>query len=330
MGWYKVHEGVISDSKWPLISRLSKQPKVVVVAVWMALLDHASQADERGSVARFNPREIDALLDLDDGVTQSVLSALEEEKLIENQRIVSWEKRQGASASGRRSSGAAMTSTERVRAYRARKKQAESMLLLQVAEAPDETRYNVSETHETFRNVSETHETPDKIRQDKIRNIVLPPLSPHGGEERAGSDGRTVTEPVTNVTKPVTADMPDITFEQFAEAYPPDRMDRDAAWIAWKQQRKLGQLPGLCALFSSLEAWKASEQWMTDGGRYVPLASNFLGKGKFKQAPPAGRPQGYSATRGKLCGSALTEKNMATARQVLAELKAEREMMNHG
>lgn len=124
--------------------------------------------------------------------------------------------------------------------------------------------------------------------------------------------------------------MPDITFEQFAEAYPPDRLDRDAAWIAWKQQRKLGQLPGLCALFSSLEAWKASEQWTTDGGRYVPLASNFLGKGKFKQAPPAGRPQGYSATRGKLCGSALTEKNMATARQVLAELKAEREMMNHG
>lgn len=288
MGWYKVHEGVVSDSKWPLISRLSKQPKVVVVAVWMALLDHASQADERGSVARFNPREIDALLDLDDGVTQSVINALEEEKLIENQRIVSWEKRQGASASGRRSSGAAMTSTERVRAYRARKKQAESMPLLQMAEAPDETRCNVSETHETLRNVSETHETPDKIRID---NNILPPKSPHGGDGVCNGD--------VTASHPDGEDEPwvsggydvDMGFQEFFEAYPPEaRRYKGSAGKAWKILSKRRELPAMWRLMESLDAWKRSDEWAKDGGRWIPSAERFLADKIFLETPHVWTP----------------------------------------
>ena len=86
--------------------------------------------------------------------------------------------------------------------------------------------------------------------------------------------------------QPQDDDTPDITFVQFMDAYPDTHRDDDAAWVAWKTQRKKRALPGLCDLFAALEMWGKSEQWNTDNGAFIPLASNFIGKGYWKRTPP--------------------------------------------
>ena len=48
--WYRVYNGTINDTKWPRIARDARQSVGTVVAVWFALLDCASKADNRGSV----------------------------------------------------------------------------------------------------------------------------------------------------------------------------------------------------------------------------------------------------------------------------------------
>lgn len=120
-------------------------------------------------------------------------------------------------------------------------------------------------------------------------------------------------------------DMPDITFEQFADAYPPDKLDTDAAWVAWKLQHKRGKLPGLCDLLTSVEAWKASEQWRSDGGAFIPLASNFLGKAIFRRLPPAPRPARASPQRVSPArpGEFDPDRQAQIFRDVLADLEAE-------
>ena len=45
--WLKWFHGAVADDKWPLIARKSGQPVAVVVAVWAALLECASQAEDR-------------------------------------------------------------------------------------------------------------------------------------------------------------------------------------------------------------------------------------------------------------------------------------------
>ena len=120
--------------------------------------------------------------------------------------------------------------------------------------------------------------TPDKDKEkDKNKNIYL----------TAGADAR-VADTVPNDTgdQPQDDDTPDITFVQFMDAYPDTHRDDDAAWVAWKTQRKKRALPGLCDLFAALEMWGKSEQWNTDNGAFIPLASNFIGKGYWKRTPP--------------------------------------------
>lgn len=94
MHWLRWHHGACSDSKWPLIARKSGENVGAVVALWAALLEHASQSEERGDVSRFDPEETDALYGWPDGTSARVLRAMLEKKLIVDGRIRSWEKRQ--------------------------------------------------------------------------------------------------------------------------------------------------------------------------------------------------------------------------------------------
>ena len=48
MEWFRWYHGACSDAKWPLIARKAHTTVGVVVSVWVALLEYASQDDERG------------------------------------------------------------------------------------------------------------------------------------------------------------------------------------------------------------------------------------------------------------------------------------------
>ena len=116
MEWFRWYHGAISDPKWPLIARKSGQNIGTVVSIWAALLEFASQSENRGSAAGFDCETIDALYGYPDGTTETVCNAMKRHGLLnETHTIVSWSKRQ---VKREREDN----STERVRRYRENKK----------------------------------------------------------------------------------------------------------------------------------------------------------------------------------------------------------------
>lgn len=118
MEWFRVYHGISSDDKWPLIARKSGQPIAYVVAVWVSLLECASQAEDCGSIERFDPESVDAQFQMPDGATQSIIDALSSgtRPRIVDGHITNWSKRQPRRERDDDSSG-------RVREYRKRQKE---------------------------------------------------------------------------------------------------------------------------------------------------------------------------------------------------------------
>lgn len=155
MEWFRWYHGAISDPKWPLIARKSGQNIGTVVSVWAAMLEFASQSEDRGSVEGFDCEQIDALFGYPDGTTESVCNAMKRHVTDETGFIVSWEKRQVK----REREG---SSTERVRAHRAKKKEQE--IQKDTTEKRDETPCNASVTP------GNTQNRTDKNRGEKKKD----------------------------------------------------------------------------------------------------------------------------------------------------------------
>jgi len=106
--WYKVFSGATQDTKLAVVAKRAGYRRGEVLAVWMTLLDHASTAQPRGSVAQIDAEEIAALLDCDAMAVESVLTTLREKQLIlPDGMIKNWRQHQDCS-------------TPRTQAYRAR------------------------------------------------------------------------------------------------------------------------------------------------------------------------------------------------------------------
>ena len=157
MEWFRWYHGAISDPKWPLIARKSNQNIGTVVSIWAALLEYASQAEPRGSIEGFDCEQIDALYGYPDGTTETVCNAMKRHVTNETNFIVSWAKRQ---AKRERDDN----STERVRAYRAKKKAQENEH--DTEEKRDETPRNASETPRNAQNRTEQN------REDKKKTLT--------------------------------------------------------------------------------------------------------------------------------------------------------------
>lgn len=54
MDWFRSWHGAPTDNKWLLIAKRAGVTPMMVSAVFWALLDYASQQEERGSVAGFD------------------------------------------------------------------------------------------------------------------------------------------------------------------------------------------------------------------------------------------------------------------------------------
>ena len=100
--WFRWHEGTTKDPKFGTVATKTKQPVAIVLAVWATLLEHASQqdgdgsdpAESRGGIAGYDCEDIDELLRIESGVTATILDAFAQKGMVQDRRIVRWEKRQ--------------------------------------------------------------------------------------------------------------------------------------------------------------------------------------------------------------------------------------------
>lgn len=119
MDWFRWWHGSVSDPKLRVIAKKSGQRLADVVAVWAAILEHASSVTQcnadvtRGDVSRFDAESIDALLDLDDGAAGAIFLAMADKGMVANGRLANWETRQPKRED---------SSAERVRRHREKKK----------------------------------------------------------------------------------------------------------------------------------------------------------------------------------------------------------------
>ena len=68
-------------------------------------------------------------------------------------------------------------------------------------------------------------------------------------------------------------------------------------------------------IMTALEAWKKSGQWTDDGGRFIPGAAKFLGRGYWQTKPPL--PSKKEIPRG--ASGELGEAELEAIRRVLRE-----------
>lgn len=317
--WFRVHHGMVSDPKWPLIARRSGHNVGTVVAVWAALLDFASQNEERGSIVGFNAEEIDALYGYDDGTTAQILQAMEDRGMVVDDVIVSWEKRQAIKSSGD-SKSTAMSPAERSRRYRERQRASRN----ETTASRDVTACHEDETsrHVTQRDATETTRdatavkrdvTAYKIREDKNREENIdPPLPPLGepvadapGEsESAEADTHASPEPMPlepeklpeddqgQDAKPSMPSRRKADFVDWYQAYP-RKKGRDEAVRAWDAACRAKRLPPLAALLETLSWQKESFDWTKEGGRWIPNPATYLRAGSWQDEPPARKRRYY-------------------------------------
>lgn len=281
MEWLRWYHGACSDAKWPLIARKSGTCVGVVVSVWAALLEHASQDDERGSIEGWDPETYDVLYGYEDGTCESVLKAMTEKGLIVDGCIAAWQKRQPKRERDD-------LSTERVRRFREKKRQQPEMTPVSHVVTEDETPCNAMKHHETPCNAPRT----EKRREE---NIYTPPLPPHGGRcavlPETQTQGESPDDLPPMVKRPENPDPGDpdgcgVDFAQVVDAYPDGHVaPRGEAARVWLRLKAQGKLPGLPRLLQAIAAWSDSDEWAKDGGMYIPKLANFLRNHQWEDLP---------------------------------------------
>jgi hypothetical protein len=265
MEWFRAYHGICSDAKWPIVARKAKVSVGVVVSVWLVLLESASQATERGSVANFDPETVDALYGYEDGTTEAVFDALREKGLICDGRISAWDKRQPKRERDD-------DSAARVRRHRELKR----------LETTDSA--NVDERNASVTPCNASVTPPEKRREDKNIN-TSPPVESLVNQDRAcareASQGRGATASAcqewaaTNRQEPESPPMPadlsgpGLEFEELRDFYSREiRAEGPLDGFAEYKQLKAARdstgasaFPGLSRLLDDLAARKAAGVW---------------------------------------------------------------------
>lgn len=309
--WLKWFHGAVTDDKWPLIARKSGQPVAVVVAVWAALLECASQAEDRGCVDDFDAESMDAVLQVQDGACAAIVAALSTGKRprIMDGRITKWEARQEEPQDP--------TGRERKRRERERKRRERD----NGGDCPSDG-HNVTPDNVTKDGTGHTGVTPsgtDKIRLDKTDTTtpqdILGYEDSAGARENAGGGcGGEYLEPVG-----VDENTPCIEFQEIRLAY--NRQGREEAPLAGLPEyfalKKSRQWPGQSAIFAAIDNLSLHDgPWLA--GKAPGLAKFFKEQWwRMKPRSPA------RASPLAPPGQTMTERNEATAMRVLAEMEAE-------
>ena len=95
-GWFRWWNGAFNDAKFGLVALRAKRSVPDVLAVWIALLEHAAQAADRGAIDDCRPEEIAWHLRIEDSAVESIIAAMTDRGMIKDGRIEAWERRQPA------------------------------------------------------------------------------------------------------------------------------------------------------------------------------------------------------------------------------------------
>ena len=184
MGWFKSWDGAPTDPKWLVIGRRTGALPGVVSALWWALMDHANQAADRGSVSGFDSESYAAFTGFDESQICQIIQAFQEKSLIKDGRLAAWDKRQPKDP----------TSAVRKRAQREREKNttACSDCVEDVADVTHVTRDAVTVTRQT-----------DKTRQDREEKGSVKPEEGLTGADAPLTDSRGLAGSSPEVSEPV-------------------------------------------------------------------------------------------------------------------------------
>ena len=254
MDWFRAHHGITSDSKWPIIAKISGQKIGDVVAVWIALLEHASQSDDRGHILGFDTETIDVLYGYEDGTTESIVNALKKKGMIFDDWITNWGKRQPDRERDD-------DSAERVKRFRERQKQqiqsnqcntettqsCNANVTLHVTDVTDVTPCNAQNREE--QNRKESIETCAELSAcaHSTPNAAQAPLEPDKKKSYSKKsstpfpDGFVITPAIAEWTRQKIPDC-DINseFEAFSDHHVSHGnrfVDWNAAWRTWIQRK---------------------------------------------------------------------------------------------
>lgn len=139
--WFRSWHGAPTDMKWRTIAKRAGVPSGYVTAIVWVLLDRASQADDRGSIAGYDVEEIAVALDFEPEEVEAVIAAMRNKGVLDGDMFTGWAKHQPAREDG---------SAERAKAWRERKR-AENQQV-----SKDRTQANAGERTKTPREETDT------------------------------------------------------------------------------------------------------------------------------------------------------------------------------
>lgn len=125
---------------------------------------------------------------------------------------------------------------------------------------------------ETFEKCSEETRALFLMRSGNVPEIVPTPARA-GGRERltATANGNGLRE----------------RFSEFWIAYP-RKVGKDAAWRAWQKRRPDAAL--LAVMVEAIAWQRQQEQWLRDGGQYIPNPATWLNQGRWQDEQPTNAP----------------------------------------
>jgi hypothetical protein len=152
--WFRSWHGAPTDPKWLGIARKAGVAPGIVAAVVWALLDRASQASERGSIAGYDADGIACFMGCEPEQVSAVVALMHEKGILADDAFTGWEKHQP-----RREDN----SNERVKEHRERKKTQRNAGVTQCN--ADETPGNAMERPETLDTDTDTDTEREKEKE---------------------------------------------------------------------------------------------------------------------------------------------------------------------
>lgn len=320
MEWLKWHIGSAIDPKFSIVARRSGHNVAAVIAIWAMLLERACQAEERGNIRGFDCEAADVALGLPDGAACAIIDALQSKGLIHGDRIANWEKRQNTDVTE--------AARERKRLQREREKlEAERLALERRIAEVQAMGLADGDSHAQSQNVTEvtpghrgSHDVTYKKREDKKRENTSPPVESLVNHDRAGAReeaGGGCGEDYLDA--PNVENAPSIEFQEI-RAYFNAHGREEAPLTGFQEYLSLHatrQWPGQSAIYTAIDLLSAQDAPWRAGK--APGLAKFL-KEQWWRMKPRSTARASPLTPP---GQTVTERNEATAMQVLAEMEAD-------
>lgn len=250
ISWWRSWHGAPMDHKWAVISARSGVKPGIVSAIAWALLDYASQQDDRGSIEGFDVEEYAVFSGFSESEVLAVISAMTDKGIIHEGRFANWEERQPEYEDG----------IERVRRWRKRKQaegKDEKSEMEDNRKSETESQQNATQTNmqEDNEGVTDCYAVLRDVTQsyiDKDKDKELTAIS----NEIAAMDARQQAPPGENLgskkhksSKDERSDHPAIqAIRTVMGRYPPKTVYNRV--IA-----ELGDTPDIARLTSVVEEW---------------------------------------------------------------------------